>query len=97
MHEGNRSPDRQGKKTCADTEGDPTAHGSQPRPPHRNILIVTGQIATGPAIPDQFLTVFGAPFRAGLVLAAVAIAMLGTLLPAQWAARVRVAEMLQAE
>lgn len=64
---------------------------------HRNILIVMGQIATATAIPNPFFNVFTWTLVGGIVLAGVLIAMLGALLPAQWAARARVAEVLQTE
>jgi putative ABC transport system permease protein len=64
---------------------------------HRNILVVMGQIAAATAIPDPFFSVFPWSLIGIIVLAGVAIAMLGALLPAQWAARGRVAEILQAE
>ena len=64
---------------------------------HRNILIVMGQIATSTGIPDRFFQVFGANLLVLTVAAGIAIAMLGAMLPAQWAARSRVTEVLQTE
>ena len=64
---------------------------------HRNILVVMGQIAAASAVPNQFFNVFGWVFLGGIVLAGLAIAMLGALIPAQWAARSRIAEVLQTE
>jgi putative ABC transport system permease protein len=64
---------------------------------HRDILIVMGQIATSTGIPDQFFNVFGANLLLSLAAAGIAIALLGALLPAQWAARSRVTEVLQTE
>jgi putative ABC transport system permease protein len=64
---------------------------------HRNILIVMGQIATSTGIPDPFFQVFGANLVLLTAAAGIAIAMLGAVLPAQWAARSRVTEVLQTE
>ena len=64
---------------------------------HRNMLVVMGQIATATGIPDPFFHVFGAWLVVPLALAGVAIAILGAMLPAQWAARSRVTEVLQTE
>jgi putative ABC transport system permease protein len=64
---------------------------------HRNILIVMGQIATSTGIPDAFFRVFGPALLLCLAAAGIVIAMLGALLPAQWAARARVTEVLQTE
>jgi len=64
---------------------------------HRNILIVMGQIASSTGIPDPFFQVFGGTLTILLPAAGIAIAMLGALLPAQWAARSRVTEVLQTE
>ena len=64
---------------------------------HRNILIVMGQIATSTGIPDQIFNVFGGRLLPSLAAAGIAIAMLGAMLPAQWAARSRATEVLQTE
>ncbi len=64
---------------------------------HRNILIVMGQIATSTGIPDPFFRVFGANLVALMATAGIAIAMLGAMLPSEWAARSRVTEVLQTE
>jgi putative ABC transport system permease protein len=64
---------------------------------HRNILIVMGQIATSTGIPARFFQVFGTNLLVFTAAAGIAIAMLGAMLPAQWAARSRVTEVLQAE
>jgi putative ABC transport system permease protein len=64
---------------------------------HRNILIEMGQIATSTGIPDAFFHVYGAGLLLSLAAAGIAIAMLGALMPAQWAARSRVTEVLQTE
>jgi putative ABC transport system permease protein len=64
---------------------------------HANILVLMGQIASSTGIPKAFFQVFGIPMLVGLGLAGIAIAMLGAMLPAQWAAHSRVTEVLQAE
>ena len=64
---------------------------------HHDIVTVMGQIATSTGIPAVFFQVFGLPLVALLAGAGVAIAMLGALLPARWAAFHRIAEVLQAE
>jgi putative ABC transport system permease protein len=64
---------------------------------HRNILVVMGQIAAGTGIPNQYFNVFGIEFLIGLAAAGIVIAVLGAMLPAQWAARSRVTEVLQTE
>jgi putative ABC transport system permease protein len=56
-----------------------------------------GQIATSTGIPDAFFRVFGPALLLSLAAAGIVIAMLGALLPAQWAARARVTEVLQTE
>ena len=64
---------------------------------HRNILVLMGQIAAATAVPNQFFDVFGWTLLGGIVLAGIAIALLGAMVPARWAARSRVAEVLQTE
>ena len=64
---------------------------------HRYIVTVMGQIATSTGIPDVFFHVFGVQALAVLAVAGVAIALVGALLPARWAAVGRIAEVLQAE
>ena len=64
---------------------------------HRYIVTVMGQIATSTGIPDQFFHVFGFGLLAGLVTSAVGIALVGASVPARWAARSRITEVLQAE
>ena len=64
---------------------------------HRYIVTVMGQIATSTGVPDQLFRVFGALVLIVLGLAGVVIALIGATLPAQWAARGRIAEVLQAE
>lgn len=64
---------------------------------HANILVLMGQIASSTGIPKAFFQVFGIPMLTGLGLAGIAIALLGAMLPAQWAAQSRVTEVLQTE
>jgi putative ABC transport system permease protein len=64
---------------------------------HRYILTVMGHIATSTGIPGAFFHVFDLGSLAGLATAGIAIAIMGALLPAQWAARSRITEVLQAE
>ena len=64
---------------------------------HRNIVTVMGQIATSTGIPAAFFNVFDPALLALLAVAGVVIAMLGALLPARWAARSRITEVLQTE
>ncbi|HEX2645773.1 MAG TPA: FtsX-like permease family protein, partial [Candidatus Dormibacteraeota bacterium] len=64
---------------------------------HRYIVTVMGHIATSTGVPDLFFRVFDPILLGGLALAGVVIAMLGASLPAQWAARSRITEVLQAE
>jgi putative ABC transport system permease protein len=64
---------------------------------HRNILVLMGQIASGTNIPNQYFSVFDIELLIGLAAGGIVIALLGALLPAQWAARSRVTEVLQTE
>jgi putative ABC transport system permease protein len=64
---------------------------------HRNILILMGQIASGTNIPNQYFSVFDIELLIGLATGGIIIALLGAMLPAQWAARSRVTEVLQTE
>jgi len=64
---------------------------------HRIIITVMGQIATSTAIPDAFFHVFDVRLVAAMVGAAIVIALAGALLPAGWAARSRITEVLQTE
>ena len=64
---------------------------------HRNILTLMGQIASSTAIPESFFNVFGLGMLVLLAAAGIFIAMLGALVPAQWAAHSRVTEVLQTE
>jgi putative ABC transport system permease protein len=53
--------------------------------------------AAGLGVPSSLQNVYGAPELAGLVLAGLAIALAGALLPAGWAARSRTASALRTE
>jgi putative ABC transport system permease protein len=64
---------------------------------HRNVVIVMGQIATSTGIPENFFHVFDPALLGSLALAGIGIALIGALLPAQWAARSRITDILQAE
>jgi putative ABC transport system permease protein len=64
---------------------------------HRNILVAMGQIAGATAVPGPFFDVYRWALLGALLLAGAGIALLGALLPAQWAARSRVRKVLQAE
>ena len=64
---------------------------------HRNILVLMGQIASGTNIPNQYFSVFDIELLIGLAGGGIVIALLGAMLPAQWAARSRVTEVLQTE
>ena len=64
---------------------------------HRNILVLMGQIASGTNIPNQYFNVFDIELLIGLAVGGIVIALLGAMLPAQWAARSRVTEVLQTE
>jgi putative ABC transport system permease protein len=64
---------------------------------HANILALMGQIASSTRVPASFFRVFDLPLVATLTAGGIVIAMLGALLPSQWAAHSRVAEILQTE
>jgi putative ABC transport system permease protein len=64
---------------------------------HHQIIIVMGEIATATAIPQGFFDVFSWSILIGLWCAGMLVALTGAMLPAQWAARSRVAEVLQTE
>jgi len=64
---------------------------------HRNILVLMGQIASGTNIPNQYFSVFDPELLIALAAGGIVIALLGAMLPAQWAARSRVTEVLQTE
>jgi len=63
---------------------------------HRALMQAMGSV-TGNDLPDSFFRVFTAPELLLLGLAGVAVALVGSLLPARWAARTRVAEVLHSE
>jgi putative ABC transport system permease protein len=63
---------------------------------HRYVLPIMAS-AADLTLPHSFLSVYGAWQLAGLALAGVAIAVLGALLPAGWAAGIRTATALRAE
>ena len=63
---------------------------------HRVLITIVGAYI-GNDLPPGTLEVFSAPGLALLGLAGVAIALLASLLPARWAARTRVAEVLHTE
>ena len=64
---------------------------------HRYMVTVMGQIATSTGIPDPFFRVFEGGLLSALAAAGIAIAIFGAMLPAQWAARSRITEVLRAE
>jgi len=63
---------------------------------HRALMQAMGSV-TGNDLPDSFFSVFTAAGLLLLALAGVAVALLGSLLPARWAASTRVAEVLHSE
>jgi putative ABC transport system permease protein len=63
---------------------------------HRALMQALASL-TGNDLPDSFFRVFSAPGLIVLALAGVAVALVGSLLPARWAARTRVAEVLHSE
>jgi putative ABC transport system permease protein len=64
---------------------------------HRRILVLMGQIASATNVPGQSFNVFDPILLAAVAAGAIVIALLGSMLPAQWAARSRVTEVLQTE
>jgi len=64
---------------------------------HRNILVLMGQIASGTEVPSSYFNVFDPSLLVLLAAAALSMAMIGALLPAQWATRSRVTDVLQTE
>lgn len=64
---------------------------------HRYLVIDMGQIATSTNIPGPFFQVFAPELLASLAGAGILIALLGAFIPAQWAGRSRIVEVLQAE
>jgi len=63
---------------------------------HRALMQALGSVG-GNDMPESVLRVFSAPGLILLALAGVAVALVGSLLPARWAARTRVAEVLHSE
>ncbi|HLQ61177.1 MAG TPA: FtsX-like permease family protein, partial [Candidatus Acidoferrales bacterium] len=63
---------------------------------HRALMQALASFA-GNNMPEGALRVFTAPGLMLLALAGVAVALIGSLLPARWAARTRVAEVLHSE
>ncbi len=63
---------------------------------HRALMQALGSVA-GNDMPESVLRVFNALGLLLLALAGVAVALVGSLLPARWAARTRVAEVLHSE
>jgi putative ABC transport system permease protein len=64
---------------------------------HRQILTFMGQVASGTALPPPFFDLIDHRELALLALTGVLVAALGAWVPAQWAARSGVAEVLQSE
>ena len=63
----------------------------------RAVLAYMGQVAAGTRIPESTMAVFVPAAIIGLALTGLAIAAIGASLPAQRAARARIAPVLQAE
>ncbi len=63
---------------------------------HRYVLPAMASAATL-VLPASFLSVYGGLELTGLALAGIVIAVVGALLPASWAARIRTATALHAE
>ena len=63
---------------------------------HRAMMQALASLV-GNHLPDSFFRVFSVPGLILLALAGVAVALVGSLLPARWAARTRVAEVLHSE
>jgi putative ABC transport system permease protein len=64
---------------------------------HHQILRNMAQIASRTELPTSFYSVFSLAVLGLMLIAGVALALLGGLLPARWAARSRVAPVLHAE
>ena len=60
-------------------------------------MMQAAETGLGRHLPESVFVVFSAPGLLLLALAGVAVALLGSLLPARWAARTRVAEVLHSE
>jgi putative ABC transport system permease protein len=63
----------------------------------RAVLAYMGQVAAGTRVPENTMAVFAPAAIIGLALSGLAIAAIGAYLPAQRAARARIAPVLQAE
>ena len=63
----------------------------------RATLVYMGQIAAGTRVPESTFDVFTPLVLTGLAASGLAIAAVGAYLPAQRAARARIAPVLQAE
>ena len=63
----------------------------------RAALAYMGQVAAGTRVPESTIDVFAPAAIVGLALTGLAIAAVGAYLPAQRAARARIAPVLQAE
>jgi len=63
---------------------------------HQAMMEALASLA-GNDMPDSFFRVFSPPGLILLALAGVAVALVGSLLPARWAAQTRVAEVLHSE
>ena len=63
---------------------------------HRALMEALARVV-GNDLPDSLFRVFSAPGLILLALAGVAVALVGSLLPARWAAMTRVAEVLHSE
>jgi putative ABC transport system permease protein len=63
----------------------------------RAVLAYMGQVAAGTRVPESTMAVFVPAAIIGLALTGLAIAAVGAYLPAQRAARARIAPVLQAE
>jgi putative ABC transport system permease protein len=61
------------------------------------VLTYMGEVAAKTGIPPVIFDVFSAPMLIGLALAGLAIGVIGAMLPAQRAARARIAPVLAAE
>ena len=64
---------------------------------HARVLDLMGQVASGTGIPPGFYDVIAHRELPALALAGVIVAAAGAWLPARWAARAHMAEVLQAE
>ncbi len=63
----------------------------------RQILTLMGRIAASTPVPEPFFNVYPAALLAGLAAAGLVVALAGAWLPAGWAARSRISEVLATE